>query len=129
MTERQWRFWEDRNKKALVALYGPKRAKREFEKLREKTRRNNARINSCKLHNFNWKKSIADAKERRDKWPKEKPMPATMMADIYCRCKNCGGRISVAYAGPYMEAVEHMKKLRKEGNGGEVSGVQRPMPL
>ena len=114
MTERQWEFWARRNKKALVSLYGPKRAKREFEKLLKKTRRNDARINSCKLHSVDWKKSIVDAKERRDKWPEGKPMPATMTAGIFCRCKNCGGRISVMYAGPYMEAVEHIRKL--EGN-------------
>ena len=111
MTERQWNFWKERNKRALIAIYGPKRAKREFEKLQEKARRNEARINSCKLHNFDWRKSLADAKERREKWAIETPMPVTMTGDIYCRCKNCGGRISVMYAAPYMEAVEHVKKL------------------
>lgn len=76
----------------------------------EKAFRNAARIKSCKLHDFDWKKAIADHKARQE----ELGVILGVRPVIMCRCKNCGGKISVLYAGAYMDAVEHMKKIQGE---------------
>lgn len=101
---------------ALRQRYGPKRAEKELEKLKEKTRRNEARIKSCKLHDFDWKKSLQRDKERRSRWGVEVAMsPAVVVACGYCRCRNCGGKMPITYAAPYMDAVEQMEKIENPG--------------
>lgn len=81
-------------------------------KLKEKARRNAARIKSCKLHDFDWKKSLADEKARQDEIAVSIPIP--IFYRVCCRCKNCGGKMPLIYAAPYMDAVAHMKKLKEE---------------
>ncbi len=120
MTDKQWEFWERRNKAALLFFYGPKGVDKRLAKLKEKTRRNAARINSCKLHDFDWRKRIEAEKKRRENSGVEVPIPPTIKTEISCRCKNCGGKMPVSYAAPYMEALEHAKALtesRKEAPG------------
>lgn len=79
----------------------------------EKAFRNAARIRSCRLHDFDWKKAIADYKARQEKLG----VVLGVRPVIMCRCKNCGGKISVLYAGAYMDAVEHMKAIQSQLNG------------
>lgn len=78
----------------------------------EKMRRNRARILSCKLHWFNCKGAIAREKAKQEKWGVSVPLPPIV---IRCRCKNCGGTMSLMYAGPYMDALKHAQKQVGEG--------------
>lgn len=111
MTDRQWKFWENRNMGALTRRYGPKRARKELAKLKEKVRRNEARLKSCKLHDFDWRAAIKRDRASREKWGVEVGIYSTVVtASGYCRCKNCGGKMPIMYAAPYMDAVEQMRK-------------------
>lgn len=111
MTDRQWEIWEERNMKVLLRYYGPNRARRELDKLAREAKKNEALLKSCKLHHFNWRKDVGREKERRQMWGVDMPaMERIAAASVHCRCKNCGGKVPVAYAAPYMDAVEQMKK-------------------
>lgn len=116
MTDKQWRFWESRNLKALISRYGPKLGRKKFEKLKKKAMKNEAMVESCKLHDFDWKAAIKKEEERRKRWGVE--LGRLIVTNPgYCRCKNCGGKLPIMYAAPYMEAVEHMKRLEEQNSG------------
>lgn len=73
--------------------------------------RNRARILSCKLHSFDCKGAIKREKEKEEKFGVCIPLPPIA---IRCRCKNCGGTMSLMYAMPYMEALRHVKKQEEK---------------
>lgn len=77
------------------------------DKLRKKEQRNKARILNCKLHSFDCYGAIQREKAKQDKYGVIVPLPPIA---IRCRCKNCGGTMSLMYAGPYMDAVKHMNE-------------------
>lgn len=80
----------------------------------EKVRRNLLKINACTLHDFDWKQSIRKYQtwriEQQERYGVEAIYPISNPLTIRCRCKNCGGTMSVGYAAPYMDAVNHIKK-------------------
>lgn len=83
----------------------------------EKARRNLLKINACILHDFDWKQSIRKYQawriEQQDKYGVEGTCFTGSPLTIRCRCKNCGGTMSVGYAAPYMDAVNHIKKQKE----------------
>lgn len=86
----------------------------------KKEKRNKARILKCGLHNFDCKEAV-----QREKYKQEKLGISLLLPPIAirCRCKNCGGVMSLLYAMPYMEAVNHIRKIGKEKDNGEEKEV------
>lgn len=76
-------------------------------KAAEKERRNRVRIKGCHLHSFDCSGALKREKEKWEKWGAS--IPVSPIA-IRCRCKNCGGTMSLMYAMPYMEALGHVQK-------------------
>lgn len=76
-------------------------------KIQKQRQRNKARILNCKLHSFDCRGAIEREKLKQEKWGVSTPLPAI---SIRCRCKNCGGTMSLMYAAPYMEALKHVEK-------------------
>lgn len=76
-------------------------------KIRKKEQRNKSRILGCKLHSFDCFEAIQREKARQEKYGVRLPLPPIA---VRCRCKNCGGTMSLMYAAAYMEAVKHMSK-------------------
>ncbi|QUO22942.1 hypothetical protein KFE18_05030 [Clostridiaceae bacterium Marseille-Q4143] len=74
-------------------------------------KRNEARISSCKLHSFDYKGAIEREREIQEKFGVIVPM---LPMAIRCRCKNCGGTMSLMYAMPYMEALKHVKEQEEK---------------
>ena len=89
-------------------------------KKNRKEMRNRLRILECGLHNFDCKEAIQREKCKQDKFGISLPIPPIA---IRCRCKNCGGVMSLLYAMPYMEAVNHIKKIGKEKENGQEKEV------
>jgi len=81
------------------------------KKDREKWKRNKARILRCKLHDFDCRGAIKREKEKQEKSGVSIPTPPIL---IKCRCKNCGGTMSIMYAAPYMEALKHIQKQEEQ---------------
>ena len=86
------------------------------DKRRERIK-NRTLLKSCVLHDFPWRESVAAAIERK----KARELRTGVSVPLYlwqvqCRCKNCGGKISVRYAGPYMDAVHHMRRIYERSN-------------
>lgn len=80
----------------------------------EKARRNMLKVKACTLHDFDWKQSIKNFQawkaKQQERYGVEIPHFTGNPLIIRCRCKNCGGVMSVGYAAPYMDAVNHIKK-------------------
>lgn len=89
-------------------------------KKNRKEMRNRSRILKCGLHNFDRKEALQREKCKQDKFGISIPIP---LIAIRCRCKNCGGAMSLLYAMPYMEAVNHIKKIGKEKDNGQEKEV------
>ena len=73
----------------------------------ERERRNRARVKGCRLHSFDCSGALEREKEKREKFGVSIPL---FPIAIRCRCKNCGGTMSLMYAIPYMEALRHAHK-------------------
>lgn len=74
-------------------------------------RRNRARILSCSLHSFDCLGAVKREEEKLKKWGVYLLIPPEA---INCRCKNCGGTMSLLYAAAYMDAVKHMGKQEEQ---------------
>lgn len=59
------------------------------------------------MHSFDCDAAIKREKAKQEKWGVSFPVPPIA---IKCRCKNCGGTISVMYAAPYMDALKHVSE-------------------
>ncbi len=80
------------------------------KKMQKKEQQNRARINSCELHSFNCCEALKREKAKQEKWGVSIPiLPIT----VRCRCKNCGGTMSLLYAAPYMDALNHIEKQNR----------------
>lgn len=82
-----------------------------MSKAGEKARRNKARILNCRLHSFDCPGAIEREKRKQEKWGVSIPL---MPIAIRCRCKNCGGTMPLLYAAPYMEALNHAQRDRRQ---------------
>lgn len=78
-----------------------------IKKRHKRELRNKVKILSCKLHEFDCNRAIERecAKQKRNNID----MPIYPIA-VRCRCKNCGGTMSLLYAMPYMEALKHTQQ-------------------
>lgn len=100
---------EERQQQALEKIYNAR-----MKKGREKARRNKARITGCKLHSFDCAGAVEREKRKQEEWGVSMPIPPIA---IKCRCKNCGGVMSLVYAAPYMEALKHAREQEENDNG------------
>ena len=85
----------------------------------ERLKRNIARLNSCALHEFQWRDDVKRAVERKRRMEEETGVSLGVRVPIWCRCKNCGGKVSLQYAGGYMDAVKQMKKQSQQADEEE----------
>lgn len=85
------------------------------EKFQKYSARNYYRLKSCRLHDFHWKEDIAKQREVKKRIDEKYGVIVNLPWPIRCRCKNCGGVISVYYAAPYMDAVDSMNRLKEGG--------------
>lgn len=74
----------------------------------EEIRRNVLRIQSCKLHEFDIVGAIKREKMKQEKF-------GVILGNVsskwfICRCKNCGGKMALWYAQPYMDARRAMEQ-------------------
>lgn len=122
MTERQWKFWEDRNLKALTRIYGPKSAGRRLEKMRKEARKNEARINGCPVHDFDWRGAIKAEKDRRLASQEKTGVIVNIRTPCVCRCKNCGGKMPIEYAAAYMDGVNAVLRQKEKTEGSVKNG-------
>lgn len=77
--------------------------------------KNRALINSCGLHDFAWKERMAAAIKRREALEQKTGVSIPFYPSmVKCRCKNCGGKVSAMYAGAYMDAVHHMRRIYEQ---------------
>lgn len=77
--------------------------------------KNRALINSCGLHDFAWKERMAAAIKRREELEQKTGVSVPFYPSmVKCRCKNCGGKVSAMYAGAYMDAVHHMRRIYEQ---------------
>ncbi len=97
---------------------------RALEAAQKRAVKNAARINGCPLHDFDWRGAIKAEKNRRLAMQEETGIILNVRTPIYCRCKNCGGKISVLYAAAYMDGVNAAlgKKEKREPEGGAKNG-------
>lgn len=94
-----------------------------LSKAKEKSRRNKARLLNCRLHSFDCAGAAEREKRKQEKWGVAIPLPPIA---IKCRCKNCGGVISLMYAAPYMEALKHVRTVH-EGLAAERDAAVRDL--
>lgn len=89
------------------------KAKRKFE-------RNFARIKSCKCHNFDWKGDLKAYRQRsKDVGVIIPVFEKFVLQMVRCRCKSCGGTMSLNYAAPYMDAIKHIEAMNLRCTGDE----------
>lgn len=124
MTEKQWKFWEDRNLIALTRIYGPKSVGKRLEKMQKEVRRNEAKINGCAIHEFDWRGALKAERDRRLTRQQETGVIVNVRMPCVCRCKNCGGKMPVEYAAAYMDGVNAAlgKKEKRQPKGGAKNG-------
>lgn len=84
----------------------------------EKRRRNAARLARCPLHDFDWRAAIAKQMNRRAAVQERYGITVNVRAQWFCRCKNCGGKIAVEYAGAYMDGVRDARRAMQREEGG-----------
>lgn len=91
---------------------------------RERAWRNQARLKSCTIHEFDWRGAIKAERARRLARQEETGVIVNVRLPYICRCKNCGGKVLVEYAGAYMDGVKAALKQKEnqKPDGGAKNG-------
>lgn len=71
-------------------------------KVQKRIARNAARLACCEVHDFDWQDAARRAKARKKAREDRYGVILGVREIVWCRCKNCGGKISIDYAVPYM---------------------------
>lgn len=81
----------------------------------ERIRRNQARLKSCAIHDFDWRGAIKAERARRAAMQKKTGVIVNIRPPCFCRCKNCGGKMLVEYAAAYMDGVNAAQAQKEPG--------------
>lgn len=88
-------------------------------KLEKQIRRNAARLKGCTIHEFDCRAALRRAKARRAALEEETGVSLGLRPIVWCRCKHCGGKLTLEYAIPYMDGVKAayvaMDQLEQQG--------------
>lgn len=81
----------------------------------EKNRRNMLKAKECKLHDFDIPAAIQRERTKQEKFG---VILGNISAKNYvlCRCKNCGAKMALWYAGPYMDGRRAAEREAENDN-------------